>query len=58
VKNHIKYKIDSSWPVKIYGFSTGRAPIQVNIKRIFTMAQNMILFKGKKILLLNFFLES
>lgn len=48
IKNHIKYATEITCPVRMYGSSTGRAPIQVNKKTVEIKDQKMSLPKGKK----------
>jgi uncharacterized protein YbbK (DUF523 family) len=43
---YMKYKIVRVCPVMMYGSSTGRAPIHVNIVTSATIVQNNILFIG------------
>lgn len=51
--------IVNTWPVKIYGSSTGRAPIHVNKINVFTNTHIIILFTGYIEFLWNFlFIEN
>lgn len=46
-----KYRIDASWPMIIYGCSTGWPPIHVRVNRSATNSQNRHWLRGRKVML-------
>lgn len=46
-----KYRMDASWPIMIYGCSTGCPPIHVRVIRSATSSQNRHWLRGRKVML-------